>query len=46
MIITIKTSTYITKERAIKQGTLNKVFLQVDQADQGIERSQIYQRQV
>ena len=46
MITTIKISTCITKERAIKQGTLNKVFLQVDQADQGIERSQIYQRQV
>ena len=46
MIITIKISTCIAKERAIKQGTLNKVFLQVDQADQGMERSQINQRQV
>lgn len=33
----------VIKEKAIKQGTLNKVFLQVDQ---GIEGSQIHQRQV
>ena len=31
--------------RTIKEGTLNKVFLQVDQADQG-EGSQVHQRQV
>ena len=31
--------------RTIKQGILNKVFLQIDQVDQG-EGSQIHQRQV
>ena len=46
IIITIKISTCITKERAIKEGILNKVFLQVNQADQGIEGPQIHQRQV
>lgn len=37
MIITIKISTCITKERAIKQGTLNKIFYKLIKLIKGLK---------